>query len=290
MCVSDPIAAIAPVENQHRTRAARIASSAADSAFGKVLAKVLDTVSPEHSRPIHEVKKGDTLSAICKSALTVDGKSPSQTEIAAAVKRVSECNHLQSADRISVGQKIDLTAATAHETGRGGRATSWNPRLSDITGIIKGIGHTDDLEKLSIVESGGNITSNYGFRLNPFTNRPEHHDGVDFAAEKGTRVFAAMPGKVVFSGWQSGYGKTVMVRHADGSETLYAHNSANLVKVGQEIDSGTPIAKVGSTGNSTGPHVHFEWRLHGRTVNPTEQFDKQLLQVTKALKGLDVLS
>lgn len=291
--MSDSIASIlsiGTIETAKRRPETAVASSGRISSFEKILATMIDRVSPDPPSSIYEVKKGDTLSAICQKAMTADGKTPSYREIAAVVEKVAQANHLQSADRINIGQKLDLAAVSAQGAGRGGRSKSWNPKLSDITGIIKRMSQPGAINNLSIVESGGTVTSEYGLRLNPFSKKLERHEGIDFAATYGTGVFAAMPGKVVFSGRQPGYGKTVIIRHDDGSETLYAHNSSNLVKVGQQIDVRTPIAKVGSTGNSTGPHVHFEWRRNGQAVNPIEQFDRQLLQVTKALEGLDVLS
>ena len=111
--------------------------------------------------------------------------------------------------------------------------------------------------------------SQFGLRKNPFNGRAEYHSGIDIAASAGSQVYPVRPGEVVFSGWQPGYGKVVIVSHSDGTETLYAHNHRNLVSRGQKIGWDTPVARVGSTGDSTGPHVHFEMRRNGRAVNPT---------------------
>ncbi len=110
----------------------------------------------------------------------------------------------------------------------------------------------------------GVLTSGYGWRWGRM------HRGLDIAAPVGTPIHAAAPGVVQFSGWNSGgYGNMVEIRHADGSMTRYAHNSRNLVRVGQRVEQGQQIALMGSTGFSTGPHVHFEVHLPNQgTVNP----------------------
>ncbi len=117
--------------------------------------------------------------------------------------------------------------------------------------------------KLSRPISGGIISSNYGMR------RGSMHKGVDFAARTGTRISAADGGTVTWAGWKSGgWGYLVVINHGNGIETFYAHNSKVTVKVGQKVAKGEQIAKMGSTGNSSGPHVHFEVHVNGRYVNP----------------------
>lgn len=116
----------------------------------------------------------------------------------------------------------------------------------------------------------GEVTDSYGERINPVTFAPGFHTGVDFADAYGANVYASKSGTVVYSGWISGYGNTVIINHGNGVETLYAHNSENLVSVGQEVSRGEAIALVGSTGMSTGPHIHFEIRINGSHVNPMD--------------------
>jgi murein DD-endopeptidase MepM/ murein hydrolase activator NlpD len=94
------------------------------------------------------------------------------------------------------------------------------------------------------------------------------HSGIDLRAPRGTPVKASSHGKVIFSGRKNGYGKIIVIAHAGGVETTYAHNSRNLVKVGQRVKRGKVIAKVGRTGNATGNHVHFEIRRRGKAINP----------------------
>jgi murein DD-endopeptidase MepM/ murein hydrolase activator NlpD len=114
----------------------------------------------------------------------------------------------------------------------------------------------------------GYITSNYGFRIHPTKRARLFHQGVDFAAPRGTPVVAVADGLVTFSGRRSGYGNMVEIRHVDGYSTRYAHNQANLVQEGQQIRRGQKIGTVGATGTATGPHVHFEVLKNGEHLNP----------------------
>lgn len=110
----------------------------------------------------------------------------------------------------------------------------------------------------------GRISSRFGPRGRGF------HYGIDIIAPAGTVVRAAESGVVSYSGWMSGYGRVVIITHASGLQTVYAHNSVNLVREGQRVNKGDPVARVGSTGNATCPHLHFEVRRNGRPVDPLE--------------------
>ena len=111
-------------------------------------------------------------------------------------------------------------------------------------------------------------SSGFGNRKDPFTGGRAFHAGLDFAAVTGTGVYSAGDGVVTFVGDKSGYGKVVEVSHENGLLTRYAHLSAQLAHVGQKVSTGTPIAKVGSTGRSTGPHLHFEVRRDDTALDP----------------------
>ena len=117
--------------------------------------------------------------------------------------------------------------------------------------------------------SSGRITSGYGWRKNPFTGRgSEFHSGVDIASSYGTRIVATGAGKVTFAGYRAGYGYTVVISHGYGYTTMYAHCSSINVRVGQQVTRGALIARMGSSGRSTGPHVHYEITYNGKTINP----------------------
>lgn len=112
------------------------------------------------------------------------------------------------------------------------------------------------------------VSSTFGNRKDPFTGGRAYHAGIDFPAPKGTTVLSAGYGKVTFVGQRSGYGNLVEITHSAGLITRYGHLSAFLVKEGQVVNTGTPIARVGSTGRSTGPHLHFEVRRKDVAVDP----------------------
>jgi murein DD-endopeptidase MepM/ murein hydrolase activator NlpD len=119
------------------------------------------------------------------------------------------------------------------------------------------------------------VTSGYGWRTHPLTGTRRFHSGIDIAAPTGTPVVATGSGTIVSAGWKSGYGKVIVIQHDDNHQTLYGHLSKISVQAGQSIVQGTVIGNVGSTGNSTGPHLHFEKRAPNGdgwvAVDPTEE-------------------
>lgn len=118
--------------------------------------------------------------------------------------------------------------------------------------------------------ANGEITSPFGYRNSPWGRGSDFHPGIDIADSWGTPIYATAAGTVIFSSWDGGYGQIVVIDHGNGIQTAYAHNAANLVSVGQSVSKGTHIADMGSTGASTGPHVHYEVRVNGQRVNPTD--------------------
>ncbi len=113
-----------------------------------------------------------------------------------------------------------------------------------------------------------NISSGYGYRRDPFTGRAAMHRGLDFRGGYGAPILAAADGRVSYVGYKSGYGRVVEITHGNGMMTRYAHMSRQLARAGQEVTAGEQIGKIGSTGRSTGPHLHFEVHINGRQVNP----------------------
>ena len=118
------------------------------------------------------------------------------------------------------------------------------------------------------VPSSQRISSNYGNRINPINKKPEFHKGIDIGAAHGANIIAAEGGTVIASEWMGGYGNTIIIMHGGGLTTLYAHCSSMLVSKGSTVTKGQAIAKIGSTGYSTGPHLHFEVRFNGNAQNP----------------------
>lgn len=114
----------------------------------------------------------------------------------------------------------------------------------------------------------GEITSNFGWRTHPILGTERFHSGIDFGADYGSLVYASAQGRVIYADWYGGYGNAVIIDHGNGMTTLYAHCSELYVKDGDAVKKGQPISAVGSTGFSTGPHLHFELRANGEPTDP----------------------
>jgi murein DD-endopeptidase MepM/ murein hydrolase activator NlpD len=121
----------------------------------------------------------------------------------------------------------------------------------------------------------GRLSSGFGMRRHPKYGGQRFHSGVDLSIASGTPVHATADGVVSFSGWSQGNGNVVVIEHGHGYSTVYAHNSANIAKVGQTVKRGEKIAAVGATGVTTGPHVHYEVWKNGRCINPVQTAEEQ---------------
>jgi len=135
--------------------------------------------------------------------------------------------------------------------------------------------YMDSSLQKEIIPSGrpiksGWISSYFGLRTDPFTGLQEMHEGFDFAGKMGSKVYAVASGVITWSGDRYGYGKLVEINHGNGYVTRYGHNSKLLVKVGDTVKKGEPVSLMGSTGRSTGPHVHFEVLYRGRAIDPAK--------------------
>jgi len=143
-----------------------------------------------------------------------------------------------------------------------------NDRLVTLETLLQGRLLQDDMRPEGVPLRNGWISSGYGYRTDPVTGGREFHDGLDFAGKPGQPVRAVAAGVVIWSGKRWGYGNLVELSHGNGYITRYAHNRANLVAVGDKVEKNQSIALLGSTGRTTGPHVHFEVAHEGTTVNP----------------------
>ncbi len=187
--------------------------------------------TPKSSGDYHIVKKGETLYRISRM---YDMK----------VDELKRLNDLKS-DNIEIGQKLMV---------RGERCEIVEKTPPPPVNVQKPQGIISPLK--------GRITSKFGIRA----GKP--HKGLDIAAPIGEPISAVMDGKVAFAGRQRGYGNVVIIEHKDYIMTVYAHNDANLVRLGDSVKKGQPIATVGNTGKSTGPHLHFEYRVQGKAIDP----------------------
>lgn len=157
--------------------------------------------------------------------------------------------------------KIDPSAGPFEAT-----LSALQPRIS---AVMRLRGLVDQLPLAKPMSGDIDFTSNYGYRVDPFTRSPAMHTGVDFRAEAGSPIRATAPGKVVTAEYSGGYGNMVEIEHANGITTRYAHMSAILASVGQTVTVGTVVGRVGTTGRSTGPHLHYETRINDEPVDPT---------------------
>lgn len=122
----------------------------------------------------------------------------------------------------------------------------------------------------SIAPVQGFVSSAFGYRVDPFSRKRKMHHGLDISAPTGTPVYVTANGTVAYAKWYGGYGYTIKIDHGYGYSTIYAHLSKMLVRKGQELTRGQQIGKVGSSGKSTGPHLHYEVRYHNKPMNPVE--------------------
>lgn len=151
---------------------------------------------------------------------------------------IIRANNIKSPDKLQVGQTLLISK--------------------------NGLGRTGLPLRRSIV-----ITSGYGYRIHPISKRRQFHHGVDLRAKTRNRAYAVKSGRVIFVGWKGGYGKLVIIKHANGFTTRYGHLHKIYVNHGQRVRKGTTVGLAGNTGYSTGPHLHFEIRYKGRSIDPT---------------------
>lgn len=148
-------------------------------------------------------------------------------------------------------------------------------RLTSLESLLLGRQLQDDTEPNGNPLSEGWVSSGFGYRVDPVSGRREFHNGIDFAGRVGAQVRAVAAGVVTWSGRRWGYGNLVELDHGNGYLTRYAHNRANLVQLGDKVEKNEAVALLGSTGRTTGPHVHFEVVRDSVTVNPRQFISRQ---------------
>lgn len=268
-----------------------VESEASVGAQGNPLATAVQTDQSEQPKVIrHVVESGETLGGIA-------------VKYGTDVSSIMASNNLSSANRLKVGQELKVLTVKGllHRVSSGDTlwdiARKYSVKVEDIqnansavkegpltlgkeliipggklparsTPVSRGTGRGSSSSSASTSSLGmrwplrGPITSGFGTRWGKL------HAAIDIGVSTGTPVKAAAAGRVTYSGWADGYGKLVIIRHSNGIETRYGHNSKLSVSVGQYVEQGTTVALSGNTGFSTGPHLHFEVRKNGKPENP----------------------
>ena len=222
--------------------------------LGCQIIKNLDILPSKQRGVYHTVQKGQTLHSIART-YDID------------VNRLKRINGIFNPLRLQVGARLWIPEARQvleiHSKKRGAKRGKWKNKvkLNEDTKAVKGF---------FIWPVQGQLTSKFGNR------NGRHHDGIDIGARKGAPIVSAADGKVMFSGWgPTGYGLMVIIKHKNNLTTVYAHNSQIHVHKNQVVKQRQKIASVGSTGRSTGPHLHFEVRNDSHAYNPLQYLPKQ---------------
>ena len=178
------------------------------------------------------------------------------------------CDHEHDCDEAARKQNISLQIGSHLLDGqRDAQSDTLAPTQADLMKRVTALSQA--LRALPIgYPSEGDVTSHYGYRLSPFSRRPSFHEGMDISLDKGGDVLVTGDGVVSEVKYDGAYGWVVDITHSSNVDTRYAHLSKTLVKVGQRVKRGDRIALSGSTGRSTGPHLHYEVRINGRARNP----------------------
>ncbi len=282
-------------KNQEQTQAIRVKTKHLKrvkhyiaSAICTVLALVGTIIYLNSKNTAHELEKQQLLTQIAqlKGKSPVIAITPDATSAAENGKTVSPAASLGSASNYiqSIQAKLQKINDYLRKRGLkgfsvksvGGDGNAEESQLSDnekYSMYDEYLGRL--LNSVAFTPMGypriSSITSVFGYRSDPFDSEDaEYHPGIDFRGHKGDAVKTTANGKVIFTGWKGGYGNCIIIKHANDFETLYGHLSRIGVKEGQEVNTGDVIGKVGSTGHSTGAHLHYEVRKNGKPVNPAK--------------------
>lgn len=211
------------------------------------LARDLQTLSIKRAQIVAEEDqlrrlRGDRTAKLAEQRAAEEEKTQLLDESKANAERLREIADAE--ERESARIQAELQRASSKGSGKYGGVMAWP------------------------VPSSQHVTSSYGSRMHPILGTRRFHAGIDISAASGADIVAAGSGTVIFAGYHGGYGNTVMIDHGDGLVTLYAHQSSIGVSYGQVVDKGQRVGAIGSTGLSTGPHLHFEIRVNGLPIDP----------------------
>lgn len=236
----------------------------------QALADMNPDVDPDH------IKAGQVLvveEAIPLMSIRTTSTKVTEEAIPYTTEYINDNTLLQGANKVKVKGVDGMKQVTTEIISVDGRTESTRILnevvLSEPTTEVIRVGTKKRVATGSyIIPYHGTISSRFGWRI--FRGKYDFHTGIDFAGPKGSLIVASDGGTVTKAGWNGSYGYCVIINHGNGVQTLYAHCSKLLVKVGDKVAQGESIARVGSTGRSTGPHVHFEIRINGKAVDPAK--------------------
>jgi murein DD-endopeptidase MepM/ murein hydrolase activator NlpD len=237
--------------------------------------------APSASAESREQEKAvKTISAIVPEAAGLARIEVRQIRFAEKMTKVAQARTLQAEAAIrQFGLNPEVLARQARNA-QGGLFEpffgKWKKDVRDprFVNLAAALGRMDAMERAlaaiptAMPAASVMMSSGFGYRADPFTGAAAMHAGLDFKGPVGTPILAAAKGKVVLAGFNGGYGNSVEIRHANGLVTRYAHLSGVHVRPGQMVERGVQIGRMGSTGRSTGSHLHFEVRLNGQAINP----------------------
>lgn len=238
--------------------------------FGELLnnANYMEEMNAYDQRQLEEYQKNRELVETCKTALEEEQEVLQQAK--------AEVEKEEAGLETLISQKEQQI--TAFQGDISNKEAALKEYEADIAAQNSTIAALEELNKPKVTYDGGmfqlpltsykRIFDEYGYRMHPTLGVQKFHNGVDFAAPSGTPILAAYGGTVVGAAYNSSMGNYVMINHGDGLYTIYMHASALYVSQGQTVSKGEQIAAVGSTGRSTGPHLHFSVRVNGEYVNP----------------------
>ena len=210
---------------------------------------------------LYSVKPNDTLSGIVAAAMRQREIPFSTRDIYNAVDTIANANGIRNPNLIYAGQKIDLSSIFNQPVLAKSEPSDRTPMSGDLQ-----------------VPVLGRLTSGFGRRIHPILKHEHFHTGIDVAVDEGSPVNPLKPGRVISSGFQSGFGQTVRIDHGDGDETIYAHLSERFVRPGDRVERGVSIGLSGNSGRSTGPHLHFEIRRDGEPIDPLSVLPLEAIQ------------
>lgn len=208
-------------------------------------------------------EKEEKINELSKSSEVIRQKLEDLNELEEKMKSILKSKN--------ISMNISRSSTNITKTNSGNIIIDAEEKITEVTALINDVNKYIAAERRipSRLPCTGRITSYFGYRGNPFGgSSSEFHSGLDIANSKGTSILASADGRVEFSGWKNGYGNVVIINHGNGYKSFYGHNSSLCVAVGQNVKRGQLIAKMGSTGRSTGNHCHFEVRLNNKAVNP----------------------